>query len=106
MALIEQAMGKRAGYSRYRNGHYDPHFCGTAGEIIEFVFKKIDPSLTTACLTNIVRDARRKFRGKTMRFGEFFPFYGGSIDPETGMPLPGPGYKLDRFELIAPIYCP
>jgi hypothetical protein len=106
MALIEEMGGHPVRSVRYKDRHYEPQMSTTGGKVIEQFFKAVDPAVTRTALANVVRDARRNYDSKPRRFMGYFPFYGGSIDPETGLPVPGRGYRLDQLELAPPIYCP
>jgi hypothetical protein len=104
MALHRQTCGKNVRASLTRNSVYDPHIHGGFGEVWVQFFHEINPAVTMTTLVNIILEthASKTIIGK--RFQDFFPFYGGSIDPETGIPQPGPGYRLEKFTPIAPIY--
>lgn len=106
MALITELSGKRVTANRYRNSLYDPHLSEGISQIIKQVFSRVDPDVTQTQLANIVRDARKKFAGKSMHFMNFFPLYGSSFDMETNSLNAGPGYEVKEFGLISPIYCP
>lgn len=105
MALVQQFCGSPVEGRRDKDSEYSPHLPENGGQIIG-IFMEIDPDVTETQLVNIIRDARRKYAGKPMRFLDFFPFYGGAVDEESMIPKPGPGYRLQHFELAVPIYCP
>lgn len=104
MALIEEMCGIAPRAGPFINSVYGPQMRATGG-IIETFFKFVDPSVTTTTLANIVMRAHRTGAVRGKRFRDFCPFYGGSIDKETGHPLPSPGFKLESFEPGYPIYC-
>ncbi len=106
MALIQETCGKPVLGLREKNSVYDPQLAGGVSQTIERLFLEIDPAVTRIQLVNIVRDARRAYAGKPMRFRDFFPLYGSTIDEQSMAPIPAPGYRLQHFELAAPIYCP
>jgi hypothetical protein len=106
MALIEEMGGHPVRSVRYKDRHYEPQMSTTGSKVIEVFFEVVDPAVTRTALANVVRDARRNWDSKPKRFMDYFPFYGGSIDPETGLPVPGRGYRLEQIELATPIYCP
>ncbi|MEO7827535.1 MAG: hypothetical protein ABIR60_10380, partial [Allosphingosinicella sp.] len=106
MALIQEACGTPVMALREKDSVYDPQLAEGASKSLQIVFSAMDPGVTIVQLVNIVRAARRKYAGKTMRFRDFFPFYGGGVDPETLAPTPGPHHRLEHFEMAEPIYCP
>jgi len=105
MALIHETCGVPVVSSREKNSVYDPQLSDAAGRTIAMVFLELDPAVTKTQLVNIIREARRAYAGKPMRFPDFFPFYGAKWAEGSTAPTPGPGYRLDRFEIAAPIYC-
>jgi hypothetical protein len=106
MALIQEACGTPVLALREKESIYDPQLAEGVSQCLRIVFSAVDPVVTTVQLVNIVRAARRKYAGKRMRFRDFFPFYGGNVDPTTLVPQPGPHHRLEHFEVAAPIYCP
>lgn len=105
MALVQETTGSPVEARRDKDSEYSPHLPESGGSIMK-LFMMVDPDVTETQLVNFIRDARRKYAGKPMRFRDFFPLYGGSVDEETLIPTPGPGYELKHFELAVPIYCP
>lgn len=105
MALVQQTCGEPALAMRFKDSVYDPQMSSAGGRIVEMFFRRIDPSITTTQLANIIAQAHASGSIKGKRFQDFFPFYGGHIDVETGRPIPGPGYRLVSFEPTHPIYC-
>ncbi|MGD9710811.1 MAG: hypothetical protein AB7V46_01945 [Thermomicrobiales bacterium] len=105
MALLQELSGRPARAGRHKNDRYDPHFPDGVSEIIPRLFQAIDKRISNVRLVNIVLSARRKYAGKPMRFLDFFPAYGGSVD-EDGTFDPAPGLRVEQFEPSIPIYCP
>ncbi|HEY0012109.1 MAG TPA: hypothetical protein VGB79_04565 [Allosphingosinicella sp.] len=105
MALIQDTCGMPVVSSREKNSVYDPQLPDASGRTMAFVFSELDPTVTKTQLVNIIREARRAYAGKPMRFRNFFPLYGAHLDAGSMVPTPGPGYRLERFEIAAPIYC-
>lgn len=105
MALWQQFTSSPVLAAQTKNSVYDPQMTSPGGRMIERFFEKVDPSITATALTNVVRHARATGAIEGKSFMDFFPFYGGRIDPETGMPVPGRGMKLISFEPSHPIYC-
>lgn len=103
--LNEWALGIPVTASRTKNSVYDPQMTSPGAQAIQAVFAELDPEVTVTTMMNIVHKSRasRELDGK--RFGDFFPFYGGSVSAKTGLPIPGPGFKLEKFGLTHPIYC-
>lgn len=104
MALIQETCGKPVLASRDRDEV--PRLADGVSRIIPLIFSRMDPKVTETQLFNIVREARRAYAGKPMRFRDFFPLYGATLDAATLAPVPQPPFKLLHFELAAPIYCP
>jgi hypothetical protein len=106
MALMQEGCGKPVRALRDKNSVYDPQLPDEISRTFGMVFSAIDPDVTETQLVNIIRSARRKYAGKPMRFRDFFPFYGGTVDEQTMIPTPGPHHRLKQFEIVTPIYCP
>lgn len=105
MALVQQTCGQPATSMRFKDSVYDPQMSSAGGRVIENFFRNIDPSITTTQLANIIAQTHASGAIKGKRFQDFFPFYGGGVDADTGQPVPGPGYRLVSFEPTYPIYC-
>ena len=105
MALLQEASGKPVRAGRNRDNKYDPHFADNVSDIIPNFFRSIDPTILEIQLVNMIVTARRKYAGQPMRFLDFFPAYGGSVD-EDGTFNPAPGLLVEQFEPNIPIYCP
>jgi hypothetical protein len=106
MVLHQSMTGKEVTASRMRNSVYDPTMTSVGAQFVETIFRSIDPRVSTTTLVNIVRETRRTGAIDGKSFREHFRFYGGDVDPETGFPRPGPGFRLQSFEPVNPIYCP
>lgn len=104
VALWVQATGKSIIGHRTKDSVYDPHLDGPSGKFVRLFADSVEPSFTDTTLVDMLGEIRRKYAGKAMRFEDIFPFYGGNI--RDGVPHPRPGYRLDAFILIEPIYCP
>ena len=104
MALLE-GNGSAVRAAKTRNGEYDPHMTSSGGNIIKVLFGWIDPAVTITALANIVLHARRSGETQGKSFHDYFPAYGWTVDPETGMPNPPPGQRLESFRPTPPIYC-
>lgn len=105
MVLCEWATHTPVTASPTTNSDYAPQMTSPGAKVIQMVFEDLEPSVPVTTLMNIIRQTRAKRSNEGKRFGDFFPFYGGSIDPETGFPIPGPGFRLEKFGLAHPIYC-
>jgi hypothetical protein len=105
MVLIERLSGAPVRAAKTRNGEYAPHMISSGGRIIENLFSWIDPQVTTTALADIILHARATggITGRTFR--DYFPGYDWGIDPETGMPVPAEGQRLESFRLTPQIYC-
>ena len=104
MALIQETCGKpvlairdRDEVSRVAEG---------ASRIIPLIFSRMDPAVPETQLFNIIRNGRRAYAGKAMGFADFFPLYGAGVEEATLAPVPQPPYRIQGFEIAAPIYCP
>ncbi|WP_188699549.1 hypothetical protein [Sphingomonas prati] len=105
MALVQETCGSPATASRTRNSVYDPHMVSLGGQVIETVFRGIDPAISVTALVNIVLNARSLGATEGKRFRDFFPFYDSEFDAATGDLTLAPGLRLEGFELVPPIYC-
>lgn len=107
MALVQETTGKAVLDQRDDNkGGYDPKFRGGVSRLIETQFALVDSEVTRERLSGFVREARKTYKGKLMRFVDFLPGYGARPDPETGAPIVGPHLRLDAFVPNAPISFP
>ena len=104
MVLYRWASGAELAAGDTRNGSYAPHIRSGLQDAITGAFRSVDPPVTVATLATIIASARRSGEVDGKRFGDLFPFYGGGVDAETGQPMPGPGFRLEQFEPIVPIY--
>ena len=104
MALIQETCGMPV--LATRDGDEVPRVAAGVSRIIPLMFSRMDPAVTETQLFNIIREARRTYAGKPMRFRDFFPLYGARVNKATLAPIPQRPYKLLHFEIAAPIYCP
>ena len=104
MALIQQFTGRPVLESR-KSGtdFYDPKLLGAARILLHL--REIDSSITETQLVNKVRDVRRRYAGKPMRFRDSYPLYGATLSA-AGEPVLAPPLRLEHFERSVPIYCP
>jgi hypothetical protein len=91
MALAQQTTGRPVMSRRDRNSVYDPHLADPKAQMIFDALHDIDPDVTVTKVVNIIRQARRKYAGKPMRFRELMPAYGA---------------RVEEFTPNFPIYCP
>lgn len=106
MALLQETSGRPVQFLHVKDHVYDPQPVNAGGEILVRYFQGIDPTIAITTLATIVKDARRKFAGKPMRFLDFFPLYGAMpIEAEGSAKLQG-GYRFERLEPNIPIYFP
>ncbi len=101
-AYIE-ATGKPVVGQRTKNSDYAPNLDSPSGQIIRTFVDRVEPRVADTTLVNMVRRIRRQYAGKTMQFEDFFPLDAG---PQDGGPKALPGYQIDAFIPIQPIYCP
>lgn len=106
MALIQETSGKPVLPHRSKDNIYNPRLAEGVSQIIKTVFEDRAAGITEITLVYIVRDARRKFAGKPMRFSDFFPFYGASLDSASAELRLANGAILTELGANTPIYCP
>jgi hypothetical protein len=106
MALYQEIGGRPIVARREKNDAYQPQGSNALSEMLITVVQTFEPDASTTQIVNIIRDARRKYAGKPMRFRDFFPGYGATVDPETGWPNLAAGRRVQQMEWAAPIYCP
>lgn len=104
VALWIEVTGTPVVGQRTLNSVYHPHLPGAPGKVVRAFADHVEPRITDTALVNMLGRIRRKYAGKAMRFQSLFPGYGGSV--VDGVPHPGPGYRLESFVPIIPIYCP
>ncbi|WP_347302149.1 hypothetical protein V5740_08995 [Croceibacterium sp. TMG7-5b_MA50] len=104
MALYRQTCGSDLRARIVKDGAYEPGFAPPIDQVLLQIFHAVDQRATLTAMANIVKDAHATGAVKGKRFEDFFPFESGSIDPETGLPVPGPGYRVEQFVPITPIY--
>jgi hypothetical protein len=104
MALLQDYSGRPVLAARkLGDDHYEPHFKPGVSAILPAFFQRIDPSIQTIRLVDIVLDARQKYAGHRKRFADYFPLYGARMmeDGTITSPL---GYRVEHFEPNIPIY--
>lgn len=103
MALYRQTCGEELRASLTRNSVYDPHFHSRMGDMLLTMMREGNPAVTMTQLVNIVLDAHAAGTTSGRRFESYFPFQLG-IDWASGVPEPQPGFRLEQFEWLPPIY--
>lgn len=106
VALIQETTGKPVRAPRHKDSVYEPQLLGPSGEALRVLMKAMDPSVSETTMVNWICALRRKYAGKPMRFGDFFPGYGATMDAATGVVKLRAPYRLVSFEPSAPISCP
>lgn len=91
MALAQETTGRPVLARRDRDNVYDPHLADPKAQMIFEALHAIDADVTVTSVVNIIREARRRYAGKAMRFHEFMPAYAGTVE---------------EFAPNFPIYCP
>lgn len=104
VALLVEVTGRPVIGQRSKDSLYSPGLNTPSGQVIRKFVDRVEPGASDTTLVNMIRSIRRKHAGKAMHFEDFFPFYGGSVG--QGVLKPGPGYELEIFVPIHPIYCP
>ena len=72
MLLLEEITGREVRSSQTKNSVYDPNLSGL-GQVIEAIFKDLDPSVSKTALANVVRTTRTNRTLEGRRFLEFCP---------------------------------
>lgn len=104
MLLHRETCGSELRAAGTRNGDYNPHIKSPMQDLLLRWFREADPRVTLSAIVEVIEAARRSRVLEGKRFADLFPFYGGRVDPETGYPVPGPGFRLEHFVPITPIY--
>jgi hypothetical protein len=105
MAMVQEASGRPVMAQRDTDGNYDPHFDDSKAQMIFDVLKAVDPAITATKVVRFMREARKKYAGKRMRFAEILP--GSQITMgEAGELAMGSPDRVVKFEPNLPIYCP
>ena len=104
MALYRQTCGRDLRARIVKDGAYEPGFSSQMDQLFLILFRAVDPAATLTAIANIVKDAHASGVVQGKCFEDFFPFYGGGVDPDSGLPVPGPGYRLEQFVPLTPIY--
>lgn len=105
MALIQEFTGKPVRATRYKDSVYEPQLIGTGGEVVRGIAALLEPGVSETTLANWILDARRKHAGKPMRFRDFFPGYGLTLDARTGLPAAAAPYQFKLQAVSQPISC-
>lgn len=74
MALLQQTTGVPVLLTLNKDNLYDPQAVNWVGDILVRIFQRLDPAVAVTTLASIVKNARRKYAGKRMRFYDYFPF--------------------------------
>lgn len=82
---------------------YRPRSLSRGADLIVHLIQEAEPRTSASTILRFIFESRNAIKGKS--FMDYFPFYGGKIDPQTGAPIPGPGLKLEAFIPAHPIYC-
>lgn len=106
IAVIQEAVGKPVMAPRDKGDVYDPHLSGALGKTLRAAVDRMQPKVTDSELSYWVREIRKKYAGKPMRFLDMFPGYGATVEGETGAPVLRPPYRIERATISVPIYCP
>lgn len=104
MALYRETFGDDVRAGLTRNSEYDPHLVAPVDEMLPELFRSVDPSVTLTSIVNIVLEAHASGAIKGKSFYDFFPFVVRRGDAGSGKLAAAPGYKLEHFELLTPIY--
>jgi hypothetical protein len=80
MALVQETTGTAVMAQRDRNSMYDPYLADAKARMIFEVLHDVDPQVTEIKVGNIIRQARRKYAGKPMRFDDILPGYSAQIE--------------------------
>jgi hypothetical protein len=104
MALVQETSGKPVTSQKTKNSVYDPHLSNFAAQHIFELLHAIDPKITVTKVGNIIREARKSYAGKHMRYADFFPSYGASMNDDGEMELAAP-YHVTPVGFNFPIYC-
>jgi hypothetical protein len=105
MVVMQDATGLPVIATRYKQDEYDPQVPGSRGEVIRLLVDRLEPGISNIKLSNFIREARKKYAGKPMRFCDLFPGY-GMVGRSDGAPVSSPTHQIEHFEMTSPIYCP
>ena len=106
MAIYLQSTGTPLMAMRDKDSVYDPQLSGPGGRIVRAIVDHLKPGVSDTTLSGWIRDIRKQYAGKSMRFQDLFPGYGMVIDLSTGTRVAIPPHRIDRFIPIMPISCP
>lgn len=105
MVLMHEMGGLQLTSTRTSNGRYVGRLDGIGGAAIVRCFQKIDRSIMSTTLANIVRTTNEKQELKGKTFASMFPAYGARADPNGGLPILPGNLRLQSLDLNLPIYC-
>lgn len=104
MALIQQFTGTAVLASRSSGtDRYTPRLIGAARVLLHL--REIDSTITETSLVGKVLKVRRTYAGRPLRFRDFYPLYGATLNADCE-PVLTPPFRLEHFERTVPIYCP
>lgn len=106
MALIQQMTGQPVMLGFYKEHDYAPYASNSGGRTLVMLARLLEPDVAETTLASMVRRARSKYAGKSMRFIDFFPAYFAKGSPLSGPVDIGNGQKIVGFEPNIPIYFP
>lgn len=106
MAAIEEAVGTRVHIPLQKDNVYDPQAVDPWGQLLVDFFCELDPAITVTTLASIVKDARRKYAGRPMRFRDLLPIPDVPEFDENGVARRIPGDLMAAFVPSIPIYFP
>jgi hypothetical protein len=106
MAAFQESTKQPVMGPRDKDSVYEPHLTGSGGRIIRAIIDHLKPGVPDTTLALWVRQLRKKYASKPMRFRDIFPGYGATVDPKTGTPVGMPPYEIKQLMAVVPIYCP
>lgn len=104
MALLQETTGKPVTSQRTKYFDYEPHLPNLNARQIFELLHAVDPKITVTKVANMIREARVAYKGKLMRFVDYFPAYGAKKDGNGTIEY-APPYKFEPIGVIFPIYC-
>lgn len=81
MALFQETSGKPILGEYEPKGIYAPAGSNPLSQMLIDIVQEMEPRASAATVVGIIKDARKKYAGKRMRFIDFFPGYGLTIRP-------------------------
>jgi hypothetical protein len=106
MALIQELTGRPVLLTHTRDHLYDPQAVNPGGRALLMLAQQLDPSASASTVATIVKQARREFAAKPMRFSDFFPTYGHDLVAPQALDTLGPDHQVVRVLPFCPIYFP